>query len=192
MQKIYSGLNEDDEEVEILELTNGAGTKEVSTESKEIIKSAKAIEQGKTVGVETGDAIMMSLNKNGEINNINVVYRPKTDTFYPNNNPNAGSDYLAVLRIGLWKVFYKTDNYLRVVNANLDLSDKKTVDDIYSGITPVENLEIANVFVYEPNEKVPYRPGTVGEIRDYYSSKMASRVLSRTNDASTRLIVIYK
>lgn len=181
IQKVSNGINEDDEVVSVLELINGSGTKNLITESKEVAAEAKAFQKGITVGVKVGDAVMLSVNKDNEINCINVVYRPETGSFYPNINPSAGDDYLASLRIGLWDVYYRTDNYLRVIPADTDFNDMN-----------IENLETNNIFVYEKDQKIPYRQGTVGEIKDYYSTNMASRILARTNDAVTQIIVIYK
>ncbi len=180
VQSIASGINEDGEEVTVLTLINSSGTKEYNTESMEIADNAKAVSGSITTGVKKGDVIMMATNKLGEINCIQVIYRPETDKFYYNNNPNYPGDFLSANRIGLWDVFYKGEKFLRVVPTGTAFDDEN-----------VENVELANVFVYEKDEKTPYRSGTVGEVKDYYSTGMASKVLSRTYEAATQILIIY-
>ena len=122
---------------------------------------------------------MIAKDINNTILTINVVYRPETEKFFPDSNV-APNDFLARTRIGMWDVFYKYENYLRVVPHGAGFSG-----------TP-ENIKAGNIFVYDKNGKEPYRPGTINEVRDYYSTKMASKVLVRTNDGVTAIMVIYK
>ena len=210
VQKITVCLDEEDLPTYELTLLGTDGEKAYITHNAEVLEKAQLFSGLGETEVLKGDVIRIALNAEGQISTIQVIYSPENDRLYLTANPtrsnipypfddytnltqyyNIKSDFNEACRISFGNVFYKDDGYIRVANPIFDLSDKNILNDIKNGSITLENFKIENVFKYEKDGSMPYRSAEAGDIRDYNSTGMASRVLVRTNDAATAMIVIY-
>ena len=180
IQDIVLGLNSDEELVYKITAVNASGEREYETKDKEVLDNAKAIEVGTKVGTKKGDIVRLAMDSAGNVTDIEVLYRASEDKFYPLNNP-MNKGFFHSMRAGLWDVYYKTDNQLRIVPRGEEYNSDN-----------LENLAVGKIFVYEPEERIPYRAGAIDEIRDFVSTGEASQIFVRTNDTRLDFIVIYK
>ena len=210
VQSIDETLNEDDEITCELTVITPDGEKKYVTKDADVAKNAVFFSGAGSASVEKGDVIRIASDMNGNVTTIQLIYSPVRDKLYLAANPTNSrftypfsdydnisnyyvdtSNFNAICRIEMANVFYKTEGYIRTVNPIFDLSVPSNVSKIKNGEITMNNYKADKIYKYDSKGKAPYRACDISEIYDYGTTKSASKVLIRSNDAVTKLIVVY-
>ncbi len=166
-----------------------------------------------------GDILQLAIDEYNEIQAIRMIYSASEDEFYIPNNPtttyyipwptptgdvttlknyynppnNARSQFVSSRqRIYVANVYYKSDSHIQVINPVFDLTDSRVHDLVKSGEIKLENHLVtdSNVYVFDPDGKVPYSSGDMGSITSWVGQGNSSRVMIFTSAGITTAIVV--
>lgn len=181
VQKVTATVNADDELIHELEVITPSGTQRFTTSDASVVANARALISGSKVGVKNGDIIQIAKSLTGQVLAIKVVYRASTGESYHSSAVQNYYDYFSAYRAGLWDVYYKTEEHLRIVPHGTGFAD----------ILQIENIRIPGILVYDKEAKVPYRTGTAAEIKDYIGRGVASKIYMQMDESRPVYVVIY-
>lgn len=167
VQDIFTGINEDDEVVDILT---------VYKDGKEVEVSSK--EAGDFKDIKRGDIIFYRLNPKGKLDGIAETYHKDEFKIYSNPVNAAG-------RVS-GKVHYKEGNVLGI---SIDDSNENEMGE--SDIIYVNLFNKPNIYVVDRKEVYT---GTVDDIFDALSvgEENASQIFVQTNYTKVTNVVVYK
>jgi hypothetical protein len=171
-------------------VVDGTAPQTFLTEDAEILKGVSAFYSGsvKKYDADVGDVIKYSLNAANEIALVKIGFDAKTGDFAASGNPFGESGgYNASNRLYYGNVYAKK-------GFSLAFTPKNPTD---GAVDPATDLELtdtsrASVYLYDAKTDKVYESG-LSEVYAYSAANgEASRILAFTNNATMRMLVIYK
>ncbi len=179
VSKIYQGLNEDDEIVDIISGYRRDVEVELECRNGSVL-SGKAI--------SCGDIIKYSLDANGKVNIVDVLYSVSSNSVVTSESYSTSTDFGNRIFLSKGKLYDRENNVLFLSNAT-DLSTT-SMGNLTCVVANVGAIYLVDSSEILPKEKI--KRIKLDEIRTYKKNSVSQDVLAVMSNTANTFVVIYK